>query len=79
MRRHAARRAGRDVSFDAFPPTADEPIGLSAGPNGTLFIKIDTNSNFDGLRMFYRFIRYERRDGEKALYLFFLPAIRWGE
>ena len=40
------------VTFDAFPPTADEPMGLSAGPNGTLFIKIDTNSNADGLRMF---------------------------
>ncbi len=39
------------VTFDAFPPTADEPMGLSAGPNGTLFIKIDTNSNADGLRM----------------------------
>ena len=41
-----------NVFFDAFPPTADEPMGLSAGPNGTLFIKIDTNSNADGLRMF---------------------------
>ncbi len=40
------------VTFDAFPPTADEPMGLSAGPNGKLFIKIDTNSNADGLRMF---------------------------
>ncbi len=40
------------VTFDAFPPTADEPMGLSAGPLGTLFIKIDTNSNADGLRMF---------------------------
>ena len=40
------------VTFDAFPPTADEPMGLSAGPDGTLFIKIDTNSNADGLRMF---------------------------
>lgn len=40
------------VCFDAFGPTADEPMGLGAGPNGTLFIKIDTNSSADGLRMF---------------------------
>lgn len=40
------------TSFNAFAGGADEPVGLSAGPAGTLFIKIDTNSNADGLRMF---------------------------
>ncbi len=38
--------------FDAFPKEFDEPMGLGAGPNGTLFVKIRTNTNFDGLRMF---------------------------
>lgn len=44
--------APQTVTYDAFLPTADEPMGVSAGPNGTIFIKIDTNSNADGVRMF---------------------------
>jgi hypothetical protein len=40
------------VLFDAFPDQTDEPMGVSVGPNGTIFIKIDTNTNADGLRMF---------------------------
>jgi hypothetical protein len=40
------------VEFDAFENEADEPMGISAGPNGTIFIKIRAASNDVGLLMF---------------------------
>jgi hypothetical protein len=40
------------VEFDAFENEADEPMGISAGPNGAIFIKIRAASNDVGLLMF---------------------------
>ena len=40
------------VEFDAFENQQDEPMGISAGPNGTIFIKIRAASNEVGLLMF---------------------------
>jgi hypothetical protein len=40
------------VEFDAFDIEPDEPMGISAGPNGKIFIKIRAASNEAGLLMF---------------------------
>jgi hypothetical protein len=48
------RVAGPPITteFDAFDAEADEPMGISAGPNGKVFIKIRAASNEPGQLMF---------------------------